>query len=321
MSNLAFLQTQPTHAAARQPGTADNPFWCPPIGSGCVAIAALAGHIDVLSQRIAELPVRAAVTRPVVGQYLSMIRTLAACWQARARPALAGALDALALVGASLGQAHAQHALRQPRKDGVRMADAVLRRLTAPAASLATLDADLGSYLAQMARASGELEHDTALVTERVQSDAVHAFLLSQQASALQSRLDDAKVRQRATWLLGPHAQHVREEITLHGSALEGVRRQLAQLQSEQAATRAEADYLQGLLPSLSTYLAAIERMGAAIAAAHAGTATLRAAMQALGPALAAGQACETQLADALPHWADVARAAATLRMPDATRT
>lgn len=320
MSNLAFLQTQPT-PAARHAGAGDNPFWCPSIGSGCVAIAALAGHIDVLSQRIAELPVRAAVTRPVVGQYLSMIRTLAACWQARSRPALAGTLDALALVGASLEQAHAQGTLDLPRKERARMADAVARRLAAPAASLATLDADLGSYLAQMARASGELECDTALVTERVQSDAVHAFLLSQQASALQSRLDDANVRQRATWLLGPHAQHVREEITLHGSALEGVRRQLAQLQAEQSATRAEADYLQGLLPSLSTYLAAFERMGAAIAAAHAGTATLRGAMQDLVPALAAGHAPGTELAAALPHWAAVAQAAAKIRMPDATRT
>src|SRR4051812_43622805 len=104
MSNLAFLHKQQTApASAPAAGDAPNPFWCPAIGSGSTAIAALAGHIDVLSQRISELPVRSAVTRPVVGQYLSMIRTLAAGWQARSRPALAAAFEALAFVGDSLG--------------------------------------------------------------------------------------------------------------------------------------------------------------------------------------------------------------------------
>lgn len=327
MANLAFLHKDLAGASddpAAQPCAAgDNPFWSAAIGGGCVAITTLGDHIDVLSQRIVALPVRAAVTRPVVGQYLSMIRTLAACWRARSRPALSSALDALVLVGESLGQAHTLGTLRQPRVAGARMADALVRRLTAPAAALSALSSDLGSHLAQMARASGELECDTALVTERVQADAVHAFLLSQQASALQSRLDEAHVRERAPWLLGPHAQQLREEITLHGSALEGVRRQLAQLQAEQCATRAEADYLQQLLPSLSAYLAAVERMGAGIAAVQAGSATLRANLERLGPALAQGRAgmLETALEQALPHWAGVATAAARIRMPAAPRT
>ncbi|UUZ48375.1 hypothetical protein LP420_36955 [Massilia sp. B-10] len=224
-------------------------------------------HVDGLSQGISQLPVRAGVTRPVVGQYLSMMRSLAAAWQARTRPALAGALEALALVGDSLGQPPTLAALRQPRQAGVRMADGLLRRLAAPGSTLTALSADLGSFLAQMARASNELECDTALVTERVQSDAVHAFLLSQQASALQSELDDATVRQRALAAGAPCPAPASEEIALHSSALEGVRRQLGQLQTEQSATRAEADYLQTLLPTLSAYLAALERMHAGIEA------------------------------------------------------
>lgn len=325
MSNIAFLQPR-QGAAAFLPdfpdgpvAVHDGPFWCGAIGSGATLIAGLACHIDVLSHRIGQLPVRAAVTRPVVGQYLSMLRTLAAAWHARSRPALVAALDSLAFVGDSIGQPHTLEALARQRADGgqagARMADALLRRLAAPVAALGALHADFGSYLAQMARASNELECDTALVTQRVQSDYVHAFLLSQQATALQSRLDDAHVRQRADWLLGPHAEHLRQEIALHGSALEGVRRQLDQLRAEQAATRAEADYLQSLLPSLSTYLAAVERMGAGIEACYDGAQTLQGTLAGLQGLLSSGQApgAEQQLRACLPHWQALAASAARL--------
>jgi hypothetical protein len=66
MSNLAFLHQETiaatvAQAARRQaPGPDDSPFWCSAIGSGSAAIVTLAKHIDVLSQRIGELPVRAA---------------------------------------------------------------------------------------------------------------------------------------------------------------------------------------------------------------------------------------------------------------------
>ncbi|UUZ53966.1 hypothetical protein LP419_36405 [Massilia sp. H-1] len=212
MSNLAFcirkfLPTSP--AQTTLPGRRTT------ARSGARPSAAAAppsprwlSHVDGLSQGISQLPVRAGVTRPVVGQYLSMMRSLAAAWQARTRPALAGALEALALVGDSLGQPPTLAALRQPRQAGVRMADGLLRRLAAPGSTLTALSADLGSFLAQMARASNELECDTALVTERVQSDAVHAFLLSQQASALQSGSTTPPCAS-APWLLGPHAQHL----------------------------------------------------------------------------------------------------------------
>lgn len=326
MSNVAFLHTpQDTPARlpdfpARATDTADSPFWSGAIGSGTTLIASLACHIDVLSHRIGQLPVRAAVTRPVVGQYLSMLRTLAAAWHARNRPALVAAIDALAFVGGSIAQPQTLAALVQQNthggQAGARMADTLLRRLAAPVAALGALHADFGSYLAQMARASHDLECDTALVTERVQSDYVHAFLLSQQATALQSKLDDANVRQRADWLLGPHAEQLRQEIVLHSSALEGVRRQLDQLRAEQAATRAEADYLQSLMPSLSTYLAAVERMGAGIAACFCGAQTLQVALAGLEQLLASGRSnvAEQQLIDSLPQWEALAASAASLR-------
>lgn len=326
MPNVTFLHPPcgGKPAAPLRPGPAeaapDSAFWCGTIGAGVAVIADLASHIDLLSHSIGQLPVRAAITRPVVGQYLSMVKTLAAAWGVRNRPQLVAGLEALVHVGESFAQVHTLEALARRRSDGgrsaIRAVDALRRRLAAPISALAALNCDFGSYLSQMARASGELECDTGLVTERVQSDQVHAFMLSQQASALQCKLDDANVRQHAYWLLGPHAEQVRQEISLHTSALEGVRRQLDHLRAEQAATRAEADYLQSLLPSLTTYLATVERMGAAIQATLAGARTLLSELAELERLLGGGGAAdaEAQLQAALPYWQAVAAAAARLR-------
>ncbi|HEY0065573.1 MAG TPA: hypothetical protein VGC21_25885 [Telluria sp.] len=308
MSNLAVLHHQ--HALA----PSDSPFWCAALGEASTEMPEMASRIDALSRDMARLPVRAALTRPVVGQYLSMVRTLAAAWQARSRPALGAAFGMLAFVGRSMAEPPILAQL-QKRTTAPQAVDGLRRRMAAPLAAFDALGADLASYLAQMARASLELESDTALVTERLQADGVHAFLLSQQASALQSRLDDAGLRQDAHWL-GPHAGHLRQEIVLHASALEGVRRQLAQLQSEQAATRAEADYLQSMLPALAAYLGAVESMGAAIDTLRDGAARTSHALALLATELAhagPGQAV-AQLEAALPRWAAVAGAASALQ-------
>ena len=321
MSNLAFQHSRPGAADQSGHGSngAANPFWCAATGSGAALMAAMANHIDLLSQGIHQLPQRAAVTRPVVGQYLCMLRSLAAGWQSHTRPALTAALDALAFVGASMAEPHVRAGLACQATDGARSAghtvDALQRRLAAPIAALARLDADFGSYLAQMARASAELENDTALVSARVQSDFVHAFLLSQQASALQCKLDDARLRQRADWLVGPQAELIRQEISLHLSAHEGVRHQLELLSVEQAATRAEADYLQSLLPSLSTYLPAVERIGGAIRTTLDGACAIRAGLAILQQALAQGavEDASGQLQAALHDWQALAASAASL--------
>lgn len=313
----------PPTAPADAPAAAeDNPFWSAQLGSGAAALASLCPHIDALALRMGQLPLRPAVTRPVVGQYLTMVRTLAAAWTARTRPALLAALGALTQVGDSLRHCSALEAFDARRADGGRAArralDALLRRLAVPQASFDTLDAGLSSYLRQMAGISVELDADTMLVTARLQADAMHAFLLSQQACNLQSKLDDARLRADAPWVAGPHAAALQQEICLHASALEGVRRQLDSLRAEQAATQAEADYLQGVLPGVAAFLAALDRAGAAIAAVAGGTRELDGAMQALAPLLQEDPARLAQAAlrmeAALPHWRALGAAAAGLR-------
>jgi hypothetical protein len=176
-----------------------------------------------------------------------------------------------------------------------------------------------------MAGATGDLQTDTQLVSERLQSDHVHAFLLSQHASSLQSKLDDATVRQDAYWLQGPHAEQIRLEIAMHSAALEGVRRQLDHLHAEQAATRAEAHYLQKLMPSLAGYLGALDRIAGAIHASHAGSGALLAELQELKRLLAeepeAAGDVEAQLVAALPQWRTLAASAARLRPGYGVRT
>jgi hypothetical protein len=198
------------------------------------------------------------------------------------------------------------------------------RRLALPASGLHALAASADALLAPIACVTSELQTDTQLVSERLQSDHVHAFLLSQQASALQSKLDDANLRQDAYWLQGPHCEHIRQEIALHSSALEGVRRQLDHLHAGQAALRAEAHFLQKLMPSLTLYLGALERVAGALRATLAGTGAVLAELDELerllpqGAHVAPGAAAD--LRAALPQWRALAATVERLRPRDAVR-
>ena len=311
-----------------QPGP-DGAFWSGAIGAGAGLMVELAVHLDVLSHSIVQLPDRPPASRPAVASYLAMVKTLAGAWHARTRPALVEAVEALTHVGASLAQPVTLEALAAGGADQGRAAARVLaalqRRLGAPAAALSALGADLDALLSSMARATADLQSDTLLISERLQADHVHAFLLSQQGNALQSKLDDANMRQDAYWLQGPHSEQIRQEIALHSSALEGVRRQLDHLYAEQAATRAETHYLQKLMPSLSGYLGALDRMAGGIRAALAGTGAMLGELQALQPAVAGNLHALTRaeggLRAALPQWRALAASTASLRRGTRVRT
>ena len=328
MSNSTAEQVRPRNARQPailpfdgQPGP-DGAFWCGAIGAGACIMVELAFHIDLLSCSIVRLPPPSGAWRPAVARYLASVQTLAQAWGTLTRPALLEGLAALTHVGASLAQPSTLEALANRHLDAgqgrARVIETLLRRLASPNASLQALAFELDEQLAAMAQATRELECDTLLVSERLQSDHVHTFLLSQQASTLQSKLDDATMRQDAYWLQGPHAEQIRLEIALHSSALEGVRRQLDYLQAEQAATQAEAHYLQNLMPSLSGYLGAMERIAGGIRATRAGAASMLAELQELqrllsGEPALAGRA-EAQLRAALPQWRVLAANAARLR-------
>lgn len=303
------------------PRGADGAFWCGAIGAGAGIMVELAVHLDVLSHGIGRLPESSAPSRPAVANYLAMVKQLAAGWSTETRPRLTAAIEALAHVGTSLGQSFTLEALANRGVDGGRAAarvlDALLRRLAAPRAALAALGAQFEDQLAGMACATRDLQSDIVMVSERLQSDHVHAFLLSQQANALQSKIDDASMRQDAYWLQGPHSEQIRQEIALHSRALEGVRRQLDHLHAEQGTTRADAHYLQNLMPSLTAYLGALDRIGAAIRAARTGTETVLAQLKELKRTLAgpapAGWDADLQLRAALPRWRELAADAARL--------
>ncbi|HEX8610821.1 MAG TPA: hypothetical protein VF800_05975 [Telluria sp.] len=323
---MAHLASLPPQLSPAQPAALREPsprmigggmFWSPGIGLGAGIILELSGDIDSLSRRIARLPERAGRGRPMVTQYLFMVKTLAAAWATRSRPGLHTALDGLRHVGDSLLAQDAPllatallnmfHGRPSSGPGAVRLVDGLVRRLAAPADALSALDQDVGSYLAQMGRASGELETDTVMVTQRLQADHVHAFILAQQVNTLQGRLAEARARRHSHWLLGADAGEARADIDKHSSALESVMRQLDQLREGQTAMMAEAVYLQGLLPTLSAYLSGMDRIGAGVRIAAAGTRALRAELDDLKNVLLAGPAvsntAHAQLQAALPSW------------------
>jgi hypothetical protein len=291
-----------------------GPYWSGAIGAGAGIAVDLALHINVLARAVAQLPAAPVSCRPAVGAYLAMVRHVAAEWDGRLRTELLSALESLAHAGTCLG--HGKPA---------RATDALLLRLSTPLAALATLAAGIDDLLTLMVDATGSLQQDTQQLTERLQSDHVHAFLLSQQASTLQSKLDDAILRQDAYWLQGPHAEQTRQEIALHKSALEGVQRQLYQQQAEQAATRAEAYYLQTLMPSLSACLGALDHLAGAVRAILGGASALLAELRELKRALVdpddGGAGAERALRAAQPRWRALAADAARLRQPAPART
>lgn len=306
----------PRHASALAPSTPQapdfaggGPFWCGALGDGAALVLELVPAIDAVAPRLAQLPVCPALTRPLVGQYLSMVRTLAAAWTLHSRPALLSSIGALLHVGDSLAQPFTLEAMAA-RADGGRGAqralEALQRRLAAPLAAFGALAGECAGARAQMARVAAELDADTRLVSQRLQADQVHAFLMAQQASALQGQRDDAAMRAQAHWLAGPP----------HGGALEAVQRQLGQLRADQGATRAEAAYLHSQLPALAPYLAALERLGGGLDAILAGARTLARQLAQLQQELdsAADGAAAPALQAALPHWQALSAAAARLQ-------
>ncbi|QYF92816.1 hypothetical protein KY495_19155 [Massilia sp. PAMC28688] len=295
------------------PGAAEGTFWCAALGGSLAVVADLSSHLDHMSASIARLPDRVGLTRPAVGAYLAAVRQLAELWTSQHRPALSEAAAALAGVGngvllPALRKAHAG-------KPCGSVGTALARRMAGAVALLAPLNTAFSASLDQMARAGCELDNDTRLLSERMQADQVHALMLSQQASTLQSKLDDATMRQHAYWLLGPHAEQIRHEIAMHSSAREGVRRQLDHLRAEQAAVQAEARYLQQLLPSFATYLAGLDRMGGSLRAMLGAARSLLEAWRSLqaSQSLLPDAELAGQLLYAAPHWEALAHSASRL--------
>lgn len=324
MSTVTALRPRgaPPRLPPAEPGQlsgADGSFWCPSVGGALRVIAELAPHLDTLSAGIGHLPERGAITRPAVGAYLGQVKTLAASWLAQTRPALQDLAEALAAIAAAAGQCgERREGVRQRERPTSPVSTTLVRRMASAVALLEKLSGEFEHGLCRMAEASGTLDASTQALSERLQADQVHALLLSQQASTLQAKLDDATMRQHAYWLLGPHAEQIRQEIAMHHSAREGVRRQLDHLRAEQAAMQAEARYLQHLMPALASYLAGLDRFGAALGAALGGKRALLGQWRVLHADREhiSASVAERDLAAAAPCWEAIAAGMAGLRRP-----
>lgn len=297
-----------------------SPFWTAGIGVGVGVMLSQLDDIDRLSQGFCILPPHVgappggaapggAPPRAVLGAYLHTIGALAQSWLQRSRPALILALRTLHAYGDSLAFDAAALVDGAEAQASARLLDGMVTRLGSVGAHLEGLNADLGHYLEHMALASGELETDTVLVTQRLQADQVHASMLSEQLGTLQRRLAQARARQHAHWPLGAEAEQLRRDVASDGAALERVRRQLARIHACHGDTLQEAAFLQQLLPTLSAYLAGLDRMDAGVDATLLGLSALQARLRELIAAVLAGGAplAGPQLDSALPHWRHLA--------------
>lgn len=299
------------------------------IGDGADAVAAVIGLLDSLAAGIARLPSPGADSAPLVGRHVDAVRALAHAWPGRLRPEVFASMAALKHFGEQFVEMEAprlQAAFGQMRRQDVdeRAQAAALvtdvgARLAALARSFDAVALSVADYLSSMARASLDLETDTAAVAGRLQSGQSRAEALACLASRLRLRLDTHAQRRWLSRLLERLPGMGRRSPS---ARLVALAHELDSLRSAQAAAMNDAASLQSLLPALSSYLTAIDRLGAGLAAALAGIPALQAQLAELHGALlanpASGAIASAQLRAALEDWRTIARRIGRLPPVDA---
>ena len=289
------------------------------IGDGADAVAAVIGLLDSLAAGIAQLPSPGADSAPLVGRHIDAVRALAQAWPGRLRPEVLASMAALKHFGEQFVEMEAprlQAALSRMRRqdlDERGQAAALVTdvgvRLAGLAKGFDAVAPCIGEYLSSMARAALDLETDTAAVARRLQAGQSRAEALACLASRLRLRLHTHASRRWLPWLLERLPGMGRRS---RGARLVAVAHELDSLRSAQACTMKDAASLQSLLPALSSYLAAIDRLEAGVAAALAGTSGLQGQLAELHGALlanpASGAIASAQLRAALADWRAIAR-------------
>ena len=292
------------------------------VTQGADAVAAVIALLDSLAAGIAQLRSPGPDSAPLVGRHVDAVRALAADWPEQQRPAVLASLAALKQFGEEFVEIEAPRLQvafgRMRRNDADELSQAAtlvlgLRaRLAALGQSFDSVALAVGDYLSLMARASLDLETDTGDVARRLQSGQSRAEALACLASRLRLRLDEAPARSARTWLPPMLATLFDQARRTPTAKLVAVAHELDRVRSAQAGTMQDAASLQGLLPALSSYLNAIDRLGAGVAAVLAGSANLQAQLADLHTALLAhpssGAMASAQLRAALADWRSIAR-------------
>ena len=297
------------------------------VKDGADAVAEVIDLLDALAAGIAQLPSPGPDSAPLVGRHVDAVRSLSHAWPDRLRPEVLASMAALKHFGEQFVELEAprlQAAFERMRRQeaGVRSQAATLvaavgARLDVMTGSFDTVALGVGDYLSAMARASLDLETDTGAVAARLKAGQSRAQALACLASRLRLRPDARPDRRWISGLLSKLPGMARRSP---GARLVTLAHELDQVRSAQAGAMKDAASLQSLLPALSSYLGAIDRLGAGVAAASAGTSTLQAQLADLHDALlaspASGANASAQLRAALADWRTIARRIGRLPPP-----
>lgn len=290
------------------------------IKDGADAVAAVIALLDSLATGIAQLPSPGPASAPLVGHHIDAVRTLARAWPECLRPGVLASMAALKHFGEQLVELEAprlQHALKRMRRDGgdehaqaAQMVSDVGARLALLAQCFDRVAQDVGDYLSAMARASLDVDTDTAAVARRLQSGQSRAEALACLANRLRQPVRRGGPARR--WVQALLARLLDRTGRSPTARLVMVAHELDRVRSAQAATMQDAASLQSLLPALSSYLSAIDRLDAGMGAVLAGASALRGQLAELYGALlanpASGATASTQLRSALADWRSIAR-------------
>ena len=292
------------------------------IGEGADAVAAVIALLDSLAAGIAQQRSPGPDSAPLVGRHVDAVRDMARDWPDRLRPSVLASMAALKHFGEQFVECEAprlQAAFGRMRRQDLderaqaaRLVLDVSGRLAVLADGFGSVALGIGDYLSMMARAALDLDTDTAEVARRLQSGQLRAEALACLASRLRLRLGTPSTRTMRPWLPAMFATLLEQARRAPTARLVGVAHELDRVRSAQAGTMQDAASLQSLLPALSSYLNAIDRLGAGVSAVLAGSATLQAQLADLYSALlanpASGAMASAQLRAALADWRSIAR-------------
>lgn len=289
------------------------------IGDGAGAVAELIDLLDSLATGIAHLPSPGPDSAPLVGRHIDAVRALACAWPGQLRAEVLASMATLKHFGeefveldaprlqAAFDRMRGQDAAEWPQ--AAALVSVLGTRLAGMAHPFDTVVLGVGCYLSSMTRASLDLETDTGAVARRLKAGQSRAEALAGLANRLRLRLGAQAGRRWLPRLLAILADIAGGSPT---ARLIAVAHELDKVRSAQADTMKDAASLQSLLPALSSYLSAIDRLGAGVAAAQNGTASLQSQLAELHDALLAswssGAIASAQLRAALADWRAIAR-------------
>lgn len=294
------------------------------ITNATLAVGGLLDPIDQLLAALNSINVPNNNSLPGLSQHVISVKALAQSWAAQYRPTLVTTIQQLASAGNYFTTVGAPHLLQlfqtinlggpdkaRALQDACALIASIEQRFAPPALAVDAFTHQVGVYLSHVQAAAAQLAGDASSASQKIQQDTQQVATCKQNIADLQSKLDAAQSRAKWYWLLGPLGAIIAQEIDSLASNISGVKQQLQQISVDSANAQQDMAYLNALLPALSSYVSALDHLGAGVNGLLAGIQQLQSQLkqvqEAVGSSAFSGDFAVSQLNTAVSDWREVA--------------